>query len=162
MQVLCRRLLIWTCQACWLFLPCWIEQIDEVASRHPEFAAALTFQVDVTSRGLNRILNLIASRSIPTSYLNGFASSTWRSALQDSEKARIICAVMTYQGDALLPNQSWIKAITFWTNHGSVPHRNRSSNPDLVAASRSMIHILDQHDWSVLNFAVTHEEDRCY
>src|SRR5262249_35201486 len=59
----------------------WRQQLDQTAKHHAEYAARLTLDADFSREGFERVMQLVASGALKSSYLKGFASLNWEATL---------------------------------------------------------------------------------
>jgi hypothetical protein len=130
----------------------WVERIEAVSHSHSEYAAALTLQLDRTSRGFERIFGLVDSGMLPVGYLNGFAQPAWGEVLKPQEKGAILQKILELRTDdsPTLVNLA-LGLIVTWTVYGKAP-----IDRELLASAMALLRTavstkyVSQHEWGIL------------
>lgn len=128
----------------------WIDKVDSIASQHGEYSAQLTFETDVSSNGLRRILALIGDKKIPVRYFRGFVSPIWTNVLDNTDKARLLHAVVHYAKQESELIGIGLAIIVAMTKHGKITLDINLFQPCLTLLKMSRSVFVDSYYWSIL------------
>ncbi len=140
----------------------WLDRLDGLAGQHPEYAAALTLQADVSAAGMRRVLSLVTSNGVPASCLNGFGRNFWSAKLSDAEKAGILSAVLCMQDrDRAAVTNLGLNLLAAWTKYGHAALPELLTQPAIQFLGSAVSTRVDPRKWAILLdlFATTRPSD---
>jgi hypothetical protein len=140
----------------------WGQRLDQVAQVHAQYAAQLTLGADCSQAGFQRVMQLMASGSLPVIYLRGFAAPDWESHLSVEARAEILQFLLHLQ------DRDWQQALAIalylgavWTHYGTVSLPEELAGPVLQVLRASLDVRADVSAWTSLleSVAPTHPEE---
>jgi hypothetical protein len=129
----------------------WQQQLDDAVESHPDSVALLTLNSDFSQAGLSRVTRLIESGALRSSYLKGFASPNWESALGVTEKAALVGVLLALEED----DQQTVPAVAMflcacWSHYGKLALPIELQEPVLHFLRASLNSHVDISEWTAV------------